>query len=204
MEDLNKRLISLYEKLLKKHNYQGWWPIKGKYHPRDYTYPKNKEEIFEIIIGAILTQNTLWKNVEKSLEKLHENNLISLQTLLKTSNQKLAQLIKSAGYFNQKIKKLKLFAEFHLKNERRIPLRKELLNIWGIGKETADSILLYAYKRPIFVVDNYTKKIAEKYLGVNSSDYDELQDLFHKNLPRDYKLYNEFHALIVAEGKNLK
>lgn len=203
MKIQNKRLLAIYKELFKKHNYQGWWPIKGKYHPQDYSYPKNKNEIFEIIIGAILTQNTNWKNTEKALQNLREENIISPEKIIKISHEELSELIKSSGYFNQKTKKLKAFAEFYIKSEGKIPTREELLKVWGIGKETADSILLYAYKQPYFVIDAYTKKLMKKYFNIEN-DYDKLQEFFHNNLLRDYKLFNEFHALIVAEGKNLR
>ncbi len=203
MQNFNKKLQNLYQEFLTKHDYQGWWPIKGRYFPKDYSSPKNSEERFEIIIGAILTQNTSWKNVEKSLQNLYENNLINPKAILSISNESLSDLIKSSGYYNQKAKKLKTVAEFYLKNKNKIPLREQLLKVWGIGKETADSILLYAYKHPIFVIDAYTENVVRSYLNLKTQDYDELQELFYKTLPKDYKLYNEFHALIVAEGKIL-
>lgn len=201
MKSQNKKLSNFYNELLKKHSYQGWWPIKGKYYPRDYTHPKNEEEQFEIALGAILTQNTSWKNVEKSLDNLYKNNLVDPKRIISLPNEKLSTYIKSSGYYNQKAKKLKAFAEFYLKNSSKIPSRENLLNIWGIGKETADSILLYAYKQPIFIIDAYTKRVLEKYFNIKEKDYNSLQELFHKNLPQDYRLFNEFHALIVAEGK---
>ena len=197
---MENKFTSLYKELLKKHGYQGWWPIKGKYFPKDYSSPKNEKERFGIAIGAILTQNTNWKNVEKSIENLHKNNLISPKAIISLPQEELSSLIRSSGYYNQKARKLKEFSNFFLKLNS-IPKRNELLSIWGIGKETADSILLYSYKKPIFVIDTYTKRLLKKYLDIAIEDYDELQSLFHNNLSQDYKLFNEFHALIVAEGK---
>jgi len=197
-----KTLLKIYNELLKKHGYQGWWPIKGKYHLKNYEYPKNEEEKAEIFIGAILTQNTSWKNVEKVIVNLKNKNLLNPKAILKIKRIQLAKIIRSSGYFNQKAKKLKEFCKFHLKN--KIPTREQLLSIWGIGKETADSILLYVYKQPVFVIDSYTKRLMNKLLKINFKTYNEWQNFFHKNLPKDYKLFNEFHALIVAESKNMK
>ena len=112
MKSLNKRLLNLYEGLLRKHGCQGWWPIRGKYHPGNYSYPNSQEEAFEIMIGAILTQNTSWKNVEKSLEKLYENRIFYPENILKTPIEKISELIRSSGYYNQKAKKLRAFSEF--------------------------------------------------------------------------------------------
>ncbi len=198
-----KTLLKIYNDLLKKHSHQGWWPIKGKYHQNNYKYPKKEEEKFEIFIGAILTQNTSWKNVEKVLENLQNKNLLNPKAILKTKKAQLANIIRSSGYFNQKAKKLKEFCKFYI-NNKKIQTREQLLSIWGIGKETADSILLYAHKQPIFVIDSYTKRLMNKLLKINFKTYDEWQNFFHKNLPKDYKLFNEFHALIVAESKNIR
>ena len=195
-------MINLYNNLLKKFNHQGWWPLynynskKFEYHPKDYTYPKNDLQRLEICLGAILTQGTNWKNAEKALLNLIENNLINIEKLSKISLQKLSQLIKSSGYHNQKARKIKEFIKFLQDNKEAA--RENLLNIWGIGKETADSILLYAYKKPYFVVDRYTKKILSKsgYCKENIP-YDELQSLIIKNIPKDIKIYNEFLQFIV-------
>src|SRR3989339_607649 len=174
----------LYQNLLKDHGPQGWWPINNKYHPGDYSYPKNDSQRFEICIGARLTQNTSWKNVERALDNLRKKKLLNA-------------------------KKLKIFAEFFIKLKKRIPIRDELLSLWGIGKETADSILLYAYDQPIFVIDTYTRKfllnqniIKEKEL--NHMTYEDIKLFFQENLPKDYKLFQEYHALIVQYGKNLQ
>ncbi len=197
---VKEKLLKIYNNLLKKHSHQGWWPIKGKYHPKSYDCPKDEGEAFEIAVGAILTQNTSWKNVEKVLQNLQNKDLLNPTKINKIEEDKLAQLIKSSGYFNQKAKKLKEFCKFYT-NNKEIPTREQLLSIWGIGKETADSILLYSYKKPVFVVDAYTKRLFNKILNINFKNYDEWQNFFHKALPKDYKLFNEFHALIVEEGK---
>ena len=140
-------LKSIYDKLYKEHGPQGWWPINNKYNKKDFS-EKTEQEKFEISVGAILTQNTSWKNVEKALNRLRENNTLNRKTIKNISQEELAELIKSSGYHNQKARKLKEFTEFN-----KEITRENLLTIWGIGQETADSILLYAYNQPIFVID---------------------------------------------------
>ena len=178
-------MLQIYEKLLNCFGEQKWWP----------TIEKNNK--FEIIVGAILTQNTNWKNVEKVIEKLHSEKLLKKSAIKNIPLDKLADLIKPSGYYNQKAKKLKAFVNFKGKITRQ-----NLLRIWGLGKETTDSILLYAYNKPYFVIDAYTQRIMSR-LGFKEKGYDELQNLFHKNLPKDYKIYKEFHALFVELGKNV-
>ncbi len=176
----------IYDKLESEFGKQNWWP----------TQTKNCR--FEISIGAILTQNTSWRNVEKAIINLDKFNFLNKEAIKQINEEDLGELIKSSGYYKQKAKKLKKFVEF-LDSNKEIT-RENLLEIWGIGKETADSILLYAYNREIFVVDAYTKRIMER-LGFSFKDYDELQRIFIENLPKDYRLYNEFHALLVKLGK---
>lgn len=185
---------TIFGLLLKEFGQQGWWPINGKYHPGDYSYPRNEQEKLEIIQGAILTQNTAWKNVEKALENIKEVNIG------KIDKNKLASLIKSAGYFNQKAERLKIVSEFFKCNKN--PSREELLNVKGVGPETADSILLYAFNQPYFVTDAYTRRIFSR-LGICNENvgYDELQQIFYVKLDKDYKLFNEYHALLVEHAK---
>ncbi|MBI5871724.1 hypothetical protein HZB88_01410 [archaeon] len=185
-------LLKIYKLLFKKYGKQGWWPLKGKYGCKN---PKNENERFEICIGAILAQNTAWKNVEKALENLSRKNMLNRKAICSAANQQLAILIKPAGYYNQKARKLKLFASFNGKLTR-----ENLLGIWGIGPETADSILLYAYNKPYFVVDTYTKRIFGR-MGFKAESYNDWQLLFERELPRNSELYKEFHALIVEHGK---
>jgi len=183
-------ILEFYDLLLKKYGSQGWWPVQG-----------NNSKL-EICIGTILTQNTSWKNVEKVIKILNKENLINIEALSEISTKKLALLIKSSGYYNQKARKIKEFIKF-LNSDKEIT-RENLLSIWGIGKETADSILLYAYGEPYFVVDAYTKKIFSR-LGYCNKDikYEELQKLIIDNIPKDVNLYKEFHALLVRHGKEL-
>jgi len=207
---------NIYDKLLKEYGVQGWWPIqshKGSnptktgaihgYHPGDYSFPRTKDEKFEIILGAILTQNTAWPNVEKALNRLLvlANNP---KDLLRLSNDMIKEAIKPAGYFNQKTIYLKEISAFLLEKQDQTPSRKELLGVKGIGPETADSILLYAFKEPEFVIDAYTKRICLHLDIINQEEkktYDEIKNLFEKNLSKDFKLFQEYHALIVEHAK---
>ena len=207
-------LIIFYKNLYSHFGPQNWWPvtIEGDESPK---YHKNikltEKQRLEICFGAILTQSTSWKNAEKAIIELNKKNLIDAYKVLKIKKQKLAQIIKSSGYNNQKAKKLKNFCQFLSKKyEGRLQkffqsgiakLRQELLSVNGIGPETADSIILYAAKKPIFVVDAYTRRIFSR-MGFMEEDYDGLQSLFHENLPESEKLFNEYHALIVKLGKS--
>ena len=182
------KINQIYNILFKEYGPMNWWPTKTS----------NKK--FEVSIGAILTQNTNWKNVEKAINNLIENNLLSQESMIKIETKKLAKIIKSSGYHNQKAKKLKEFVKFL--NSKKEVSRNNLLNIWGIGKETADSILLYAHNNPIFVIDAYTKRIFSR-IGFDENDYNELQSLFTNNLKQDINLYKEYHALLVEHGKNI-
>jgi endonuclease-3 related protein len=205
---------TIYTTLHSHFNPQHWWPvtkegsIKPEYHKNININEKHK---LEICFGAILTQNTSWKNVEKAMTQLNKNNLININEILKLDKDKLAQIIKSSGYYNQKAKKLKNFCSFLINNyngnineffnnEIKL-LREKLLSINGIGPETADSMILYAAKKPIFVVDAYTKRIMSR-IGFKEETYDELQKLFMDNLESDEKLFNEYHALLIELGKN--
>jgi endonuclease-3 related protein len=198
----NRRIHEIYSILYEKFGKQKWWPttLEGELHPSYHGKNINSKQRFEIIVGAILTQNTSWKNVEKAIINLNKQKLIDINKIKKINKNKLAKLIKPSGYYNQKAGKLKAAAEFFSKN--KTPTRDELLEVKGIGPETADSILLYAYSKPIFVIDAYTKRIFSR-IGICKSkcDYSELQGIFHKSLPKKAKLYNEYHALIVELAK---
>jgi endonuclease-3 related protein len=182
-------MLSLYKTLLKKYGKQNWWPT--------ITREKENQKI-EIAIGAILTQNTSWKNVEKALHNLNKKGLLS-KDIINIPKEELASLIKPAGYYNQKAERIQNLIKFLIKNKN--PTREELLKLKGVGKETADSILLYAYNKPYFIIDAYTKRL---FSHLNFKTYDEWQSYFHKKLPRDIELYKEFHALIVEHMKNKK
>jgi endonuclease-3 related protein len=191
-------LQEYYNVLFHKLGPQNWWPARTP---------------FEVILGAILTQNTAWTNVEKAMSNLRREQLLTAAALERVPQAKLARLIRSSGYFRQKAKKLKSFMEFlrrefggSLARMFRTPtsaLREKLLAVHGIGPETADSILLYAGRHPVFVVDAYTKRILARHgLVSEKAGYEEIRALFENALPQDTQLYNEFHGLIVMTGKH--
>ena len=206
--------MGICNSLFSKFGPQHWWPVtpEGNLHPEYTGGPKNEKQQLEICFGAILTQNTSWKNVEKAIINLNKNKLIDIKKIKNIKNKKLALIIKSSGYHNQKAKKLKNFCDFLLtdyngslkklfKNNIE-KLRNELLSINGIGPETADSIILYAAKKPVFVIDAYTKRVLNR-IGCKEKTYDGLQRLFMQNLPNSEKLFNECHALLVELGKSI-
>jgi len=197
---MKKQITNIYKTLLKSYGTQGWWPLNSKYIEENTTKELTEEEKFEIILGAILTQNSSWKNVETSLNNLRKHNLLNKNNIQKTTTEKLANLIKSSGYYNQKARKIKIFCNWL--NSKEELNRENLLKIWGIGPETVDSILLYSYRKPIFVIDAYTKRIFSR-LGLlkEKETYENIQELFMSNLKKDHKLFNEFHALIVEHAK---
>lgn len=209
VEQIYSFLITAYKK-------QGWWPIfnigKG-FCEYGVGAPGNDDERFEIIIGAILTQNVAWTNVEKALCSLKKCLIFTPREFHKTKDELIASCIKPAGYYNQKTIKIKNFLNWfseadysfdELKKMKTALLRKKLLEINGIGPETADSILLYAMNRKIFVIDAYTKRIFSRLNLISEKDsYDSIQSLFHKEFRGTIKKYNEYHALIVAHGKDI-
>ena len=199
---MNAKVMAIYEALLKHYGPQGWWPVAGSYHPGDYGVPKNEEEAFEIIAGAVLTQNTAWTSVERALENLRRIEALNPCKILALSLDVLKSAIRPAGFFNQKAIYLREVALLFAGLKGRTPSRKELMSVKGVGNETADSILLYAYKRPEFVIDAYTKRIATALgLAERGAGYIELKDLFESNLPRDVAIYQEYHALLVEHAK---
>ncbi len=200
-DDTATRLAEIYRRLHARFGAQHWWP-------------HSSGGAFEIIVGAILTQNTAWTNVEIALRNLRRARLLTPTALHRAPIARLARLIRPSGYFNLKAKKLKAFTRFlfaahrgklaHLFSCDLAQLREELLAVYGIGPETADAIILYAAHQPIFVVDAYTRRVFAR-LGLSREDaaYDELQSLFMNHLPRDEQMFNEYHALVVALGKNI-
>lgn len=187
----------IYKKLYRCFGPQNWWP---------------GDTPFEVAVGAILTQNTNWGNVENAIQNLKKHGVLSPHGIHGLSVKELASLIKPAGYFNVKAQRLRFFLEFlindyhgrmeNMAREDVTQLREKLLRIHGIGPETADSILLYALEKPVFVIDAYTKRVLSRH-GIMASDgsYDEFQECFHALLKRDVRLYNEYHALFVRVGK---
>jgi len=197
--DRREHLLDIFHSLLEYFGPQHWWP---------------GDTPFEVIVGAILTQNTSWKNVEKAIGSLKSTGLFTPLGLHTLPGDTLASLIRPSGYFNIKARRLKNFLSFLfeeyggdidtlLKEDGQI-LRKKLLNVNGMGPETVDSILLYAAGYPIFVVDAYTKRIFSRHSFIPpDAGYQQVQSLFMETLPRDPVLFNEYHALIVRVGKDL-
>ena len=191
LEDIFKRLYSVF-------GAQHWWPA---------------DSVFEIMVGAILTQNTNWSNVQKAISTLKEKKLLTALKLYQLPQKQLAGLIKSAGYYNVKAARLKSFLKFFFERyAAKIKLmgeqdsgllRRQLLTVKGIGPETADSILLYALNKPVFVVDTYTKRILSRHGLIKAeADYSQLQNIFMRNLKNDVQLFGEYHALLVKLGKD--
>jgi endonuclease III related protein len=192
-------LIKIYRTLYQTYGPRHWWP---------------GETSFEVMVGAILTQNTSWRNVEKAIQKLKGKGVLNPEGIHHLKRSELARLIKSSGYYRIKTDRLKSFIDFlfeeyggnikKMGRERLGELREKLLGVKGIGPETADSILLYGLKKPIFVVDAYTRRILSRH-GIISekASYEEVQKLFMDYLPRDEKLFNEYHALFVYLGKTV-
>jgi endonuclease III related protein len=191
------QLLKIFDILLEAHGARFWWPA---------------ESPFEVCVGAILTQNTNWGNVEKAIANLKGAGLLSVEGLREVAAERLAELIRPAGYFNVKSARLKDFVgwlfEVHggsldsmFSHDWR-GLRDELLTVRGVGPETCDSILLYAGHQPSFVVDAYTRRLFSRIGPVSAkAGYDEVRSLFMASLPADVKLYNEYHALIVQHCK---
>jgi len=196
-QNLSQKLSDIYQCLLDKYGPQHWWPAESR---------------FEMMTGAVLTQSAAWTNVEKAISRLKEADLLSPEAIMKADEDALAEAIRPSGYFNVKTRKLKaltawLVAGYNGQADKLLPaetdaLRQELLGVWGIGEETADSILLYACGKPVFVIDAYTRRIFSR-LGLAERDagYDRLQRLFTANLAADAAVFNEYHALIVRHAK---
>jgi endonuclease-3 related protein len=217
MKNHGKILKKIYTILYSHYGPQGWWPLKSLaatdgfdkhgYHKNNFRVPVTSRHRFEIVLGAVLTQNTNWVNAEKALNNLISENIITPQKITACSDNKLADIIKSSGYYQQKTKKIKNISRTFIDNgwltDNKYPCRDDLLAIWGIGPETADSILLYAFKQPVFVIDAYTRRLFNR-LGLIQANikYEDLQQYFHSNLKQDVKLYNEYHALIVIHTKS--
>lgn len=187
----------VYRRLYRAFGKQHWWPAKTP---------------FEVIVGAILTQGTAWSNVEKSVRALREKKALVPERLYSMKSNVLSKTIRSSGFFNVKTRRLRNFVSYlfdrwdgdlHRMFQTPAPfLRREFLTISGLGKETVDSILLYAGNKPTFVVDAYTRRIFSRH-GVFREDeeYDDIQNYFLRSLPPKSRLFNEYHALLVEVGK---
>ena len=210
------QIAEIYNILLKKYGSQGWWPVYSLRNSKDRDergyYFSNMElrncksllpaSQFEIAIGAVLTQNTAWLNVEKALANLINHHLIDPEIIMNIDQDELSALVRPSGYHNQKAKKLKIIAQFLSDGKflegKNIPGRDELFQLWGIGNETADSILLYAFNIPVFVVDAYTTRLFGR-LGIlrGREKYEDIAKIFTNNLKIDSGVYQQYHALIV-------
>ncbi|MCF7957514.1 MAG: endonuclease III domain-containing protein [Phycisphaerae bacterium] len=192
------KLLDFYHAMLSAYGPQNWWPADSP---------------FEIMVGAVLTQNTSWQNVEKAILNLKNADVLNAEAIDQLSLEDLAQLIKPAGYFNIKAKRLKnlihwLCSQYDgdispLARQSIWSLQEQLLAINGIGRETADSIILYALEKPTFVVDTYTYRILTRHFCIDvDADYERIKDYCQSQLEEDVTLYNEYHALLVCVGKN--
>jgi endonuclease-3 related protein len=199
-------LKRVFDFLYAAYGAQHWWPVTSD-APRE-----SNEGRFEIMLGAVLTQNTAWSNVEKAIACLKKEKLLSVKALAKAPLAKIKKCVRSAGYYNQKARYVKSLALYLEKNyggnlqrffsQPPGSLRKELLSLRGVGPETADSVLLYAGGKRFFVVDAYTRRVFKRFgLLKGREDYEEIRALFEENLPRDARIYNEFHALVVELAK---
>lgn len=188
-------LLSLYDCLYSAYGQQNWWPADSP---------------FEVMVGAVLTQNTSWRNVEKAIINLKDADCLTPEKILSLDNEQLAGFIRPSGYFNVKAVRLKNLCAWlpdkqGYRNKRRWQtekLRESILSVNGIGPETADDILLYAFQRPVFVVDVYTRRLLGRFgMIYGNENYETIRAIFEQALPADVALFNEYHALIVRHAK---
>ncbi len=198
-QSISQSLQYIYHRLFEYYGPQHWWPA---------------EEQFEVMVGAILTQSAAWLNVEKAIANLKAAKALSPGALRRLSLPEIATLIRPCGYYNAKSRKLKSLVqwlgEYYDDNPDKLSvvdivgLRQQLLSVYGIGQETADSIILYVANKPIFVIDAYTRRIVNRIgLAPKDDSYGAYQELFMTHLPADAALFNEYHALLVCLGKNV-
>lgn len=193
----SRKLRSIFQQLLAQYGPQAWWP---------------GETAFEVMVGAVLTQNTAWINVERAIANLTANAALSPERILAVNEAQLAEWIRPSGYFNIKARRLRNYCRWYtdaggyqpLAKQSDVDLRRALLAVNGVGPETADDILLYAFKRPVFVIDAYTRRLFAR-LGLIQGDegYDELRLGLEQALGADVALFNEYHALIVVHAKDI-
>jgi len=195
---ISQLLLEIYDRLMAYYGPQYWWPA---------------QEPFEVMVGAILTQSAAWVNVEKAITRMKAAGVLSPGAIRAIGESELARLIYPSGYYNAKARKLKAFAVwlgesyaddlYKLFGNEVSRLRRQLLDVYGIGPETADSIILYAAEKPVFVIDAYTRRIIDRVgLAPAGKGYGSYQSLFMDNLPADVRLFNEYHALLVYLAKN--
>jgi len=217
------KIYKIYNLLFEKYGAQGWWPylnfdgvnesktgnIEG-YHIGDYSYPKNDDQIFEVALGSILTQNTTFVSVIKAMKNLNSKGGITKDDIKALSIEELKEAIRPAGYFNQKANYILNYIEFYESLDGRVPRREEVLSVKGVGEETADSILLYGYNQAQFKADAYTKRmLLELGLIDEKAKYKDMKSLMETSLKEITTneeelriIYQEYHALIVEHGKH--
>ena len=208
---------NLYTALISMYGPQGWWPVpalegtegytRGGYHPGVFPSYGSLER-YQIVCGAVLTQNTTWKNARYALERMMAEGVTDPRDVLTIEETRLAELIRPSGYYNQKARKLRAVTAFLMEQgtleHGYPPGRADLLDIWGVGPETADSILLYAFDVPVFVVDAYTRRLFSRLMFKDvPRDYGGLQWYITRRIPEDVRMYQEFHALIVRHCKDV-
>lgn len=191
------KLTEIYQKMLAHFGPREWWPVSNGFTPPEW----------EICVGAILTQNTNWRNVERALDNLKNEKMISPTDIKNIDKAALERLVRPSGYYRQKAERLRIFADFVLgfgsfPGFSKNVTREQLLDVKGLGPETVDSILLYALNRPVFVIDAYTKRIFSRLGFKDGKNYEGWKRLFVSGLPKDAGLYKEFHALLVELAKN--
>ena len=233
---MKRQFARLLAELAGRHGPQGWWPIRSErhlfandtdprqhrgYHPGELDFPRTRQGRWEIVMGAVLTQNTAWTNVERALDALADARVTAPETLLDLEPTELGALIRPAGYFNQKSRYLRAVGEWFLEQDEDLTTgprsratvqtaRPRLLAVRGVGRETADSILLYAYRLPTFVIDAYTRRVLEgRDLIAAAAPYEQLRSLcegvfWRSTDARRVEVWQEAHALFVEEAKSLR
>jgi endonuclease-3 related protein len=190
-------LEQVYQQLFQRYGPQYWWPA---------------ETPFEVMVGAVLTQNTAWSNVERAIDNLKANNCLTPERILSVPVEKLAKWLQPSGYFNIKAKRLRNLCQWYIDaGQFKVvsswdtrELRHALLSVNGVGPETADDILLYAFDRPVFVIDAYTRRLFSRLeLLDHDASYEHLRKHFEEQLPKEVSLFNEYHALIVMHAKDV-
>jgi endonuclease-3 related protein len=209
-----KQIVQFYQDLYREYGPQGWWPVCMEnggegYVKGEYSHPRTMAGRFEVCVGAILTQNTAWTNVAKAVQNLKREEMLAPDVILASSDEVLQQSIRPAGYYRQKSAYLRNICNWFLQNDAFLRAkpdidhsRRTLLDVKGVGPETADSILLYAYNLPTFVVDAYTRRIFS-HLRIIAHDrpYEEFRQAFLTSLETDTQCFKEYHALIVEHAK---
>ncbi|MCG3203635.1 MAG: Endonuclease III [Elusimicrobia bacterium] len=212
-------ILTAYHRLYSSYGAQGWWPITPAleiapvYQPGKSLRNLSEQDRFEICLGALLTQNTQWSNVVKVLRGLKERDLLNHRKLLTLPKPQMERLFRSSGYFRQKTIRVKTFLTVIQKEAQGkfsvyfqgslAEVRKKLLALHGVGPETADSMLLYSAGKTVFVVDSYTKRVAQRWGVLKGQEtYNEIQQLFQNEIPSSLRLYAEYHALLVRLAKD--